>query len=200
MAIVTYKHVDQRWADSFEKAQSIRLGTFSAYRMMEGLRADTSEGSQLNYFASGDQRIVRRFVDEKKGFVCAPKGAMLHFENCTFEERIPDHLIFCMSREPDFELCEREGLVPFAISLMAFAGALIDAHPPLMKGLTGTVRYDKSVGNIALGEIFDADPFQKSADFAWENEVRIVFEGTSIEGFVDVVAPNAAIAIKRLPL
>lgn len=192
-----YKHIPNEWAASFECGSGIQLGCFSAYRALSGARADPHEGMQVNAFGeNGDLQLAQDAI-QAFGPFAFQNGAKLIGAGDIIRVR-DDNLIFCMSERPNFGL-RHTGIAFFEVDVIGFARALQRDCSVLGSAQCGCVHYDKVNGNLGRGEMLFANAFRKPIEFAWENEIRIVFnEFISIVPFVKLQAPSVSRFIRRI--
>jgi len=195
-----FKHVPMDFARAFEEGESIRLGTFGAYSRMEGMRSDRSEGSQRNYLTkeiSETDTDARMALDQLYAIQFSQNVENLQINNVFVSNSYEKKLIFCMSTQPDFDLCDREKLAVFRIEVRPFLEEIVKAHHYLGDCVANRVVYDKRDGDISKGEARSFNPFQKPQKFEWEKEYRVVFSSDSGENFVNLRVPQAANSIRR---
>lgn len=175
-----YKHVDRSVAQQVQDG-SVKLGTYESYRSGEGPRVDKLEGATFARMGTFRQGMGISSKDNdalrNMGIYVGPecRGNVISDNSHLIE--LPPAYIFCCSKEPDFELAERQGQAIFEIAnLSAFADEVTRASSDVLgKRYLGSVRYKVRSGDpFKIGPIYP-DPFIKAPRFAFEKELRIVW-------------------------
>lgn len=203
--IVGFKHIDSAFADAFGSGQSIQLGTHSHYRALEFDRADTLEGIvklEIDHLHHSPDNLGWRVVNPILSEISEITGyGEVIMTNVSVVDQIPDAYIFSCSSAPDESLI-RAGLAVFKIrSLEDFANKLAEANPSFVgKWIGGSVQYVARQGNPFDDPSLVNDYFKKSADFSWENELRIVFQPIKEppDPVIRLKAPLAAALLERV--
>lgn len=203
---LVYKHIDARFAAKLWTGDSIRLGTFKAYREMENLRADRAEGVQTNHIdgvLAGNDPSQIEFLRalNKTGTIHIPEGSSSKMSDLTIELVAPNRYLFCCSIKPDRKLCRRHNLCLIEIDLVGFVRSIINAWGGLSPADIGFVEYRKVDGYLSSGQFHALNPFLKPKEFKWEDEFRIVFNGFNKGAdFIHLRVPAAARFMRLIPV
>lgn len=205
-----FKHVPLQFADAFEAGTQIMVGTFEAYRGMEGSRGDPLEGLAVNRVPPGVPRSFKGSPSEEEraafaamGFSFGPAASAEHFEVENWTHTIPlaPMYLFCMSSEPDWARVSREGEAVFEIEdLDLFAHRLRAGRPNLLgHHRAAPVTYIPRATDPFIEAPAKPDPFAKNPDLAHEREIRIVWQPRQPGKAYEIIsAPKAARLVRRL--
>ena len=202
-----FKHIPLQFIDAFSNGSSIRIGLHQTYRTMEGRRGDRLEGVAeyaIDRLEPRHERLpefaaARAAIGFPEG---VGPGHNFVYQNNTIRYIAPPSYLFCCSSEADFARCgpHAEGIVRIK-NLRTLAGLLRAARPDLLgQWRGGPVEYQARSVNPFREGLLAVDPFHKSHDFAFENELRISWE-TVEEGtpdYLDLKAPLAVALFERI--
>ena len=178
-----YKYVALRDADVVARG-SVKLGALDHYRAQEGERGDLLEGrveTRVRDFWQPAE-VTPLEVERLRHVGIDVEGSTgVRVVNATVITDLSPLYIYCCSAEPDFDYARRNDLAIFEIPHLGRIGAEITsaASSALESLLIGSVHYSpRSIDPFTANPV-RPNPFVKDNKFAWEREIRLVWQPRS---------------------
>lgn len=201
LPIKAYKMVDPQFERAFLAGESIKIDSLENYRAMEGERGDPLEGAAKNYIGRtmvldgmnpADVSLIRS-IGIDISFCYKPS-----FTNISSVQSLQPMRIFCASLAPDFSKAKDMGCSLIEITdLLKFAATINRQNPHLGEVRWSPVEYVAREADLSISAPVRPHPFKKSQDFAWENEIRLLWGGP-VNGSPIVRSPAVRRYLRKL--
>lgn len=160
---------------------SIKVGTLSYYRHMEGERADEFEGSSLlkmpdQSFLAGVPRHEKSILEHLGILSIGENVGRFTFQGNRVRVNHEERYISCFTSEPNFEFARSRNLAVLRIANIKEHSDIVTAGSGgvLANPEVGEVRYSNLEGDLYLpGSWKMPNPFVKRTVMSWEREIRI---------------------------
>jgi hypothetical protein len=204
--IRAYKFFESQYLDSLIELGRIRIGTANSFREQDGVEGGRSDQHEFVTAWSPDHDIVMTSNDHpfvKKVAGGSTGGTFVMSKGARFS-LIEDALLLCFSTAITPAVCqgmyEKFGCDMYyeVPDLARYIFALMDADTRLENGAYKPVSYDRT-GEFELE--FREPYFRKRPEFAWQNEGRMIFGGSTAGGpfILDVPKIRNLIRVERNP-